>query len=142
MWARRDPDGLVGFAFLPLAAPPTYSATKAAIHSYSRSLRHQLRDTSIHVHEIVPPYVQIELMGPGQASDPDAMPLADFIAETMHLLEEQPDAREILARRVMPPRRAAIDGRFDQVFQTLNGGGHRSCGRPGWSHCGQSAQAV
>ena len=113
-----------GLAFVPLAATPTYSATKAAIHSYSQSLRHQLGGTGIAVHEVVPPYVQTELMGPAQASDPNALPLADFIAETMQLLEDQPDAREILVERVKPLRRAEIDGHFDHVFGMLNAGAH------------------
>lgn len=113
-----------GLAFLPLAATPTYCATKAAIHSYSQSLRYQLRDTAVQVHEIVPPYVQTELMGPGQASDPNALPLKDFIAETMRLLHDQPDAAEILVERVKPLRFAEVNGRFADVFQMMNGGSH------------------
>jgi uncharacterized oxidoreductase len=85
-----------GLAFIPLAITPTYCATKAAIHSYSQSLRYQLKDTSVQVIEIVPPYVQTELMGAQQASDPNAMPLKDFIEETMSLLKSSPDAKEIL----------------------------------------------
>lgn len=50
-----------GLAFIPLAAMPIYCATKAAIHSFSLSLRHQLRDTSIKVFEIMPPMVDTEL---------------------------------------------------------------------------------
>lgn len=52
-----------GLAFVPLAMTPTYCATKAAIHSYTQSLRYQLRDTRIGVIELVPPYVQTKLMG-------------------------------------------------------------------------------
>lgn len=59
-----------GLAFTPLALTPSYCATKAAIHSWSISLRHQLRDTSVEVLELAPPYVQTELMGPHQANDP------------------------------------------------------------------------
>ncbi|SHF57819.1 uncharacterized oxidoreductase [Kaistia soli DSM 19436] len=113
-----------GLAFLPLAATPTYCATKAAIHSYSQALRHQLRETSVQVHELVPPYVQTELMGPRQASDPNALPLKDFIAETMRLLQVQPDATEILVERVKPLRYAERDGHFDTVFGKLNDGTH------------------
>ena len=69
-----------GLAFVPMATTPTYGATKAAIHSYTQSLRYQLRHTSVEVLELIPPYVQTELMGPGQALDPNAMPLAEFIA--------------------------------------------------------------
>ena len=50
-----------GLAFIPLAAVPVYSATKAAIHSFSLSLRHQLKDSSIKVFEIIPPIVDTEL---------------------------------------------------------------------------------
>ncbi|MDQ1410927.1 MAG: putative oxidoreductase, partial [Acidobacteriaceae bacterium] len=59
-----------GLAFVPLAMTPTYCATKAAIHSYTQSLRYQLKDTTAQVLELIPPYVQTELMGARQASDP------------------------------------------------------------------------
>src|ERR1700722_16696514 len=49
-----------GLAFLPLAMTPTYCATKAALHSWTQSLRWQLRDTSTEVVELIPPYVQTE----------------------------------------------------------------------------------
>ena len=52
-----------GLAFVPLAFTPTYCATKAAIHSYTQSLRYQLRGSSVQVLELIPPYVQTELMG-------------------------------------------------------------------------------
>ncbi|WP_216318384.1 SDR family oxidoreductase [Deinococcus aestuarii] len=113
-----------GLAFLPLAATPTYSATKAAIHSYTQSLRHQLRDTSVQVIELVPPYVQTELMGPGQASDPGAMPLGEFIEEVMDLLETSPNAAEILVERVKPLRFAEVDGNYDAVFGQMNASAH------------------
>ena len=60
---------------------PTYCATKAAIHSYTQSLRYQLRGTSVQVLELIPPYVQTRLLGDRQANDPNAMPLGEFIAE-------------------------------------------------------------
>ena len=110
-----------GLAFLPRTAFPTYCATKAAIHSWSMSLGHQLSDTSVQVIELAPPYVQTTLTGDHQANDPNAMPLADYISETMELLETQPDAREILVGRVEPLRWAERDGKFDQVFGHLNG---------------------
>jgi short-subunit dehydrogenase involved in D-alanine esterification of teichoic acids len=92
-----------GLAFVPLAATPTYSATKAAIHSYSVSLRHQLQGTGVQVIELAPPYVQTQLLGEGQAADPLAMPLAEFIAEVMDILTKQAD---VAARRYgLPSKR-------------------------------------
>jgi uncharacterized oxidoreductase len=109
-----------GLAFVPLAATPTYCATKAAVHSYTQSLRYQLRDTSVQVLELIPPYVQTELMGPGQAKDPNAMPLKDFIAETMNILKTSPDATEICVERVKPLRFAEANGGYDAFFKNFN----------------------
>jgi uncharacterized oxidoreductase len=52
-----------GLAFTPLAVVPVYCATKAAIHSWSLSLRHQLRNTSVRVFEVAPPMAATELSG-------------------------------------------------------------------------------
>ncbi|HZD45906.1 MAG TPA: SDR family NAD(P)-dependent oxidoreductase, partial [Acidobacteriaceae bacterium] len=109
-----------GLAYLPMAMTPTYCATKAAIDSYSLTLRYQLRGTKIAVLELVPPYVQTELLGSAQASDPRAMPLKDFLAETMKILKEQPTATEILVERVLPLRYAEKNGDFDKAFQGFN----------------------
>jgi uncharacterized oxidoreductase len=110
-----------GLAFVPRALAPTYCATKAAIHSYSQTLRVQLKDTSVQVIELVPPYLQTELLNPAQAADPNAMPLADYIAETMTLLEETPDAEEILVQRVFFQRWAERENRYDGAFARVNG---------------------
>ncbi|WP_347558701.1 SDR family oxidoreductase [Robbsia sp. KACC 23696] len=96
-----------GLAYLPLAMTPTYCATKAAIHSYTESLRYQLKDTSLQVLELAPPYVQTGLMGDRQANDPHAMPLKAFIDEVMTILSTQPEVHEILVDRVKPLRFAA-----------------------------------
>ncbi len=53
-----------GLGFVPLSRFPVYSATKAALHSFTMSLRHQLRDTIIKVFELIPPIVHdTELKG-------------------------------------------------------------------------------
>jgi uncharacterized oxidoreductase len=109
-----------GLAFVPMAMTPTYCATKAAIHSYTQSLRYQLRETSVEVLEIVPPYVATNLMGDAQAGDPRAMPLGEFISETMGLLKT--DATEILVKRVYPLRFAAMNGqeKYEETFKGFN----------------------
>ena len=111
-----------GLAFMPMAVTPTYCATKAALHSWTQSLRYQLRDTSVEVLELVPPYVQTELQGSRQASDPRAMPLHDFIDEVMNILKTEPNAKEILVQRVHAMRFAAEKGQpaYDEFFKTLN----------------------
>jgi len=63
-------------AFIPRADFPTYCASKAFLHSWLQSLRHQLRNVPVAVLELAPPYVQTELTGDRQASDPRAMPVA------------------------------------------------------------------
>lgn len=108
-----------GLAFVPLATTPTYSATKAAIHAWSMALREQLKATPVEVIEIAPPYVQTELLGPQQAVDPAAMPLAEFTAEVMSLLESAPDMGEIIVERCKPLRFAAENGQVAAIFAQL-----------------------
>ena len=109
-----------GLAFVPMAMTPTYCATKAAIHSYTQSLRYQLRNTRVQVIELIPPYVQTELMGPAMASDPNAMPLKDFISETMNILRKSPDVSEVCVERVKPLRFAEANRGYDAFFKQFN----------------------
>jgi uncharacterized oxidoreductase len=107
-----------GLAFLPLALTPTYCATKAAIHSYTLTLRYQLRNTAIEVLELIPPYVATNLMS--GADDPRAMPLDKFLTEVMEILKQQPTPPEICVENVKRLRFAAESGKFDQIFNGLN----------------------
>lgn len=107
-----------GLAFVPMALTPTYCATKAAMHSYTQSLRLQLRNTKTEVIELIPPYVATDLMG--GASDPTAMPLKDFIAETMSLFKSRPTPEEICVDRVKPLRYAAESKRYEDVYDGIN----------------------
>ena len=113
-----------GLAFVPLFLDPTYCATKAAIHSYTQSLRYQLKDTNVAVVELVPPYVATTLQGENQANDPNAMPLDEFIAEAMEIIKTQPNATEILVKRVRAQRFAGLgeDGaqKYEQFFTQFN----------------------
>lgn len=107
-----------GLAFVPLAPTPTYCATKAAIHSYTQSLRYQLKGSTIEVLELIPPYVATRLLD--GAADPRAMPLDKFIAEAMEIMKTQPAAAEICVENVKPLRFAAESGSYDSVFQRMN----------------------
>ena len=121
---QAQPDATIitvssGLAFAPLAATPSYSASKAAIHMLSESVRLQYADTTVQVIELVPPSVRTGLL-PGQEDNEVAMPLDEFITEAVALLETQPDAREIQVERVKFLRYGEARGDYDQVVATLN----------------------
>ena len=84
------------------------------------SLRYQLRDTRVEVLEIAPPYVQTELTGAHQLSDPNAMPLQEYIDETMELLKAPPANGEVLVKRVYPQRFAEREGKYDELYAQRN----------------------
>ncbi|WP_150285228.1 SDR family oxidoreductase [Rummeliibacillus sp. TYF-LIM-RU47] len=65
-----------GLAFTPMVIAPIYSATKAAFHSFTMSLRHQLAETGIEVIEVAPPAVNTDLGGAGLHTNGE--PLDEF----------------------------------------------------------------
>jgi uncharacterized oxidoreductase len=106
-------------AYMPMSVVPIYCASKAALHSFSLSLRHQLRDTPIKVFEIIPPIVKTELrqdmglrmrMGKG-------IPAADIARETLKGME---DNRYEVAVGVA--EELCLEARFDpdQLFADMN----------------------
>src|ERR1700722_6298846 len=97
--------------FTPLAATAVYSSTKAAIHSYVLSQRFMLRDTTVRVLEIAPPWVRTELMNSQEAEQ--AMPLEQFIEEAIAVLGT--DADEILVDAARPLRANAGPGEHGLV---------------------------
>ena len=121
---RAQPDATIvtvssGLAFAPLQATPSYNASKAAIHMLSESIRLQLADTAVKVVELEPPAVRTSLL-PGQENSEFAMPLDEFVAEVVALLESQPDAKEIQVERVKFLRYGEARGDYEQVVETLN----------------------
>ena len=106
-----------GLAFVPLPISPTYSASKAAMHSYTQSLRRQL-EGKVEVIEIAPPAVRTEL-NPGQSENEEYMPLDAFIDEVMMLLQQEPTPSEILVERVKPLRFAERDSKLDVILKNM-----------------------
>jgi len=108
-------------AFLPRADFPTYCASKAFLHSWLTSVRHQLRKVPVEVLELSPPYVQTELTGSDQASDPRAMLLSTYIAELMGMLDRQDHSKgELLLEKDHARRWAERDGTYDAIFAAMN----------------------
>lgn len=106
-----------GLAFVPLPATPTYSATKAFLHSYTMSLRELLRGR-VEVIELAPPGVQTDLT-PGQATRPGYQPLDEFADEVVALFEKQPAPEEILVENVRHLRFAERDGTLAEKLAML-----------------------
>ena len=91
------------------------------MHSYSQSLRFLLRDTAVQVVELAPPLVATDLT-PGQRDNPRAMPLDDYIKESMALFAANGAAPEILFEWVKMQRYTEARGDHDKVFAMINGG--------------------
>lgn len=128
---KAQPDAAIvnvtsGLAFVPLSAAATYSATKAAIHSYTVSLRDVLAG-QVEVIEMAPPATQTDLT-PGQSSRAGYQPLEEFADEVFALFSQTPTPREVLVERVKFLRNAEIEGRFDAALTAITelatGDGH------------------
>lgn len=104
-----------GLAFVPMPRTATYSATKAAMHSYTVSLRAKL-EGKIEVIELAPPAVQTELT-PGQSTREGYMPLDQFIEETMLGFTAEETPQEVLTQNVLFLRNAEAEGRFDKALE-------------------------
>ncbi len=109
-----------GLGFVPFPVTPTYSATKAALHSYTQSLRVQLKGTPVEVIEIIPPAVATELTPGRTTEDPRMMSTKDYIAETMQILKTVPTPPEINVERVKFLRFAEATGNFEKALQMLS----------------------
>lgn len=119
----RQPDAAIvnvssGLAFVPLVIAPTYSAIKAAIHSYTVSLRAVLKN-KVEVIELVPPAVQTDLT-PGQKNNERFMPLDKFADQVMAIFQQTPTPSEILVKGVDFMRDAEKEGRMDEAVAAIN----------------------
>jgi uncharacterized oxidoreductase len=104
-----------GLAFAPAAFVLIYSATKAALHSFTLSLRHQLKQTPIQVLEIVPPAVNTDLGGPGLHTF--GVPVDDFADSVMARLA----AGEVeVGYESSETRRLASRAELDAAFEQMN----------------------
>jgi uncharacterized oxidoreductase len=104
-------------AFVPLAIAPTYSATKAGLHSYTESLRILLRDSAIEVIEIAPPRVRTEMDG---GCDADSIDADEFVAEIMDRLSAQSGAGEVVVQAARAVRYAERDGHYGRMLAAVN----------------------
>jgi uncharacterized oxidoreductase len=105
-----------GLSFVPYVAAPVYSATKAALHSFTLSLRHQLAGTGVRVVEIIPPAVNTDLGGVGLHTT--GAPLEHFADEVVARLAA---GEEEIAYGTARDRAAAAHAAFDEVFARMNG---------------------
>lgn len=105
-----------GLSFAPYAAVPVYSATKAALHSFTLSLRHQLAETGVRVVEIIPPAVNTDLGGAGLHTF--GVPLDAFADAVVARLA----AGEVeIAYGTAEDRARAAQVAFDGAFERING---------------------
>jgi uncharacterized oxidoreductase len=111
-------------AFVPLAVTAVYSSTKAALHSYIMSQRFMLRDTTVRVLEIAPPWVRTDLMNSREAEQ--AMPLDAFINETVAVLgtdtdEVLVDAATLFRGNPGPGEHELVNGFNAQMVEVFGG---------------------
>jgi uncharacterized oxidoreductase len=122
---KQNPASLInvssGLGLTPLSKVPVYSATKAAVHSFTKSLRHQLKGTSVEVIELIPPSVATELRSGRNDSEhvgPPAMPLDEYISQTMTALET--NEQEIAVGSARFGLRATSNEEVSKIFSLMN----------------------
>lgn len=109
-----------GLAFVPIAEMPIYCATKAAIHSFTTSLRHQLKNTSVRVFEAIPPTTDTELDASFAGEEEQAyrgispQEVAEAIIDGL-----REDKQEIVIGQAKGLRKASMQDP-EQIFNRLN----------------------
>jgi uncharacterized oxidoreductase len=104
-----------GLAFTPAAWVPVYSATKAALHSFTMTLRHQLSKTNVKVVEVAPPAVQTDLGGAGLHTF--GVPLDEFADAAIQKLEK---GEQEFGYETSEKARTASRAEIDEIFAKLN----------------------
>lgn len=107
-----------GLAFCPLAFMPTYCATKAALHSFTMSLRYQLDKTSIKVIEVIPPAVNTDLGGKGLHDF--GVPLDEFADHAInHITQENPEFGYGTSELARTASREQLDEHFRKLNESI-----------------------
>ncbi|MEC0700465.1 SDR family NAD(P)-dependent oxidoreductase [Bacillus haynesii] len=107
-----------GLAFTPMAIAPIYSSTKAALHSFTMSLRHQLSETGVEVIEVAPPAVNTDLGGVGLHDF--GAPLDEFADAIFKGLEEgRLEIGYARSEEALRMSRDEIDESVSQMYSSL-----------------------
>jgi uncharacterized oxidoreductase len=104
-----------GLAHVPLAAAPVYSATKAALHSFTLSLRHQLANQPLRVIEVSPPHINTDLGVPG--TNTAGLSLDLFADEVMDALKR---GEEEITYGFSQQTSQTSRAERDEIFKQLN----------------------
>ncbi len=124
---KRQPSATIvnlssGLAFVPMARFPVYCATKAFVHSFTMSLRHQLQGTSVRVVELAPPWVKTDLdathSSPTVHEGMSPMPLKDFIAAAMQELATDEDELKVAGAKFLYA--GGISDKLYATFEQIN----------------------
>jgi uncharacterized oxidoreductase len=111
-----------GLAFVPMARYPVYCGTKAFVHSFSMSLRHQLKNTTVKVIELAPPWVKTDLDAahptPTVHEGMSPMPLEEFIAAAMSELATDQDELKVAGAKYLYS--GGVSDRLYATFEQIN----------------------
>ena len=110
-----------GLGYVPLASVPVYSATKAAVHSFTISLRRQLEGSSVAVIEIIPPVVETELHRDQVRKPPGAMTLDAFVRAAMAGLDARSTEIPIGRAKVLRIAHRVAPGLFLKIINKRAG---------------------